>query len=64
MLLDHVPIEASGVERLDAKRAVQYALYERSEDVSDIQSEGDSSHSMKRMGSMLNSTLRLVRLVI
>eukprot|EP00959_Pyramimonas_sp_CCMP1952_P405100 8490456-Pyramimonas_sp.AAC.1 len=44
-LLGHIPIEASGAESLGAENAVQYALRGQSGDASDLESEGDSSHS-------------------
>eukprot|EP00959_Pyramimonas_sp_CCMP1952_P402025 8424355-Pyramimonas_sp.AAC.1 len=47
-LLDHAPFEASGVERLGTGSAVGYTWHEQSEDVSDIQSEGDSSHTIAK----------------
>eukprot|EP00959_Pyramimonas_sp_CCMP1952_P474546 9503666-Pyramimonas_sp.AAC.1 len=47
-MLDHAPMEASGVERLGAERTIQYTLCGQSEDVNDVQSDGGSSHSPEK----------------
>eukprot|EP00959_Pyramimonas_sp_CCMP1952_P271490 5675476-Pyramimonas_sp.AAC.1 len=47
-LLDIAPFEVSGVERLGTESAVRYAVHGQSEDVSDMQSEGESSHSIEK----------------
>eukprot|EP00959_Pyramimonas_sp_CCMP1952_P060020 1253951-Pyramimonas_sp.AAC.1 len=47
-VFDHVPVGMSGAESLGARRAAQFALHGQSEDVSDLQSEGGSSHSIEK----------------
>eukprot|EP00959_Pyramimonas_sp_CCMP1952_P089291 1868054-Pyramimonas_sp.AAC.2 len=47
-LLDHVPIGMSGAENLSAEHAAQFVLHGQSEDVSDLQSQGGSSHSIEK----------------
>eukprot|EP00959_Pyramimonas_sp_CCMP1952_P036187 756889-Pyramimonas_sp.AAC.1 len=46
--LGHIPIGTSGGESLGAEHAAQYTLYGQSKDVSNLQSEGDSSHSVEK----------------
>eukprot|EP00959_Pyramimonas_sp_CCMP1952_P324367 6789114-Pyramimonas_sp.AAC.1 len=62
-LLDHITIEMPGAEILGAEHAVQYALHGQSEDVSDLQSEGGSPHSIEK-NNIPDSTPRLVHRVI
>eukprot|EP00959_Pyramimonas_sp_CCMP1952_P289366 6052098-Pyramimonas_sp.AAC.1 len=47
-LLDQVPIGMSGSENPGLDRAAQFELHGQSEDVSDLQSEADSSHSIEQ----------------
>eukprot|EP00959_Pyramimonas_sp_CCMP1952_P010775 225736-Pyramimonas_sp.AAC.1 len=47
-LLDHAPFRMSGAESPGAGHAAQFALHGRGEDMSDLQSEGDSPHLIEK----------------